>query len=214
MSAAECLVHPWIKPLSRKQALSRSRSSINMRNFRRFNARRKWKVPGPGVPAPLSPLGSPPDLGRDPHLGPPPSLSPCSSPTTPCPPATACAASGGRMRSCAAVRATQRRRGAPRPPCCAGGEAAAPELLPKKAGSPREEPWGAPIAPSEGAGARPAPSSVVLGVSGTSAPRSCPRVLPSSLLCPNEKNKCHLLLLQPLLLLLPLRGGSCQPGRC
>ncbi|NXM64625.1 DAPK2 kinase, partial [Illadopsis cleaveri] len=73
MTAAECLVHPWIKmrgtgrgwlpdplgagwgqgdnavslppqPLSRKQALSRSRSSINMRNFRKFNARRKWKL--------------------------------------------------------------------------------------------------------------------------------------------------------------------------
>ncbi|XP_068851584.1 death-associated protein kinase 2-like isoform X1 [Aphelocoma coerulescens] len=44
MTAAECLVHPWIKPLSRKQALNRSRSSINMRNFRKFNARRKWKL--------------------------------------------------------------------------------------------------------------------------------------------------------------------------
>ncbi|NXF27923.1 DAPK2 kinase, partial [Rhodinocichla rosea] len=44
MSAAEGLAHPWIKPLSRKQALSRSRSSINMRNFRKFNARRKWKL--------------------------------------------------------------------------------------------------------------------------------------------------------------------------
>ncbi|XP_059726879.1 death-associated protein kinase 2-like isoform X2 [Haemorhous mexicanus] len=44
MTAAECLVHPWIKPLSRKQVLSRSRSSINMRNFRKFNARRKWKL--------------------------------------------------------------------------------------------------------------------------------------------------------------------------
>ncbi|NWS30685.1 DAPK2 kinase, partial [Polioptila caerulea] len=44
MTAAECLVHPWIKPLSRKQALSRSRSSINMKNFRKFNARRKWKL--------------------------------------------------------------------------------------------------------------------------------------------------------------------------
>ncbi|NXU34749.1 DAPK2 kinase, partial [Drymodes brunneopygia] len=32
------------QPLSRKQALSRSRSSINMRNFRKFNARRKWKL--------------------------------------------------------------------------------------------------------------------------------------------------------------------------
>ncbi|XP_062453732.1 death-associated protein kinase 2-like isoform X3 [Rhea pennata] len=71
MTAAECLVHPWIKvrgcggagagpaapgrrvtvpgsplprqPLSRKQAANRSRSSINMKNFRKFNARRKWK---------------------------------------------------------------------------------------------------------------------------------------------------------------------------
>ncbi|NXN65397.1 DAPK2 kinase, partial [Himantopus himantopus] len=44
MTATECLVHPWIKPLSRKQAANRSRSSINMKNFRKFNARRKWKV--------------------------------------------------------------------------------------------------------------------------------------------------------------------------
>ncbi|XP_048365482.1 death-associated protein kinase 2-like isoform X2 [Sphaerodactylus townsendi] len=44
MTAPECLVHPWIKPLSRKQAVNRSRSSINMKNFRRFNARRKWKL--------------------------------------------------------------------------------------------------------------------------------------------------------------------------
>ncbi|XP_067425583.1 death-associated protein kinase 2-like isoform X1 [Emydura macquarii macquarii] len=44
MTAAECLVHPWIKPLSRKQAVNRSRSSINMKNFRKFNARRKWKL--------------------------------------------------------------------------------------------------------------------------------------------------------------------------
>ncbi|NXG72623.1 DAPK2 kinase, partial [Baryphthengus martii] len=44
MTAAQCLVHPWIKPLSRKQVTNRSRSSINMKNFRKFNARRKWKV--------------------------------------------------------------------------------------------------------------------------------------------------------------------------
>ncbi|XP_061875965.1 death-associated protein kinase 2-like [Colius striatus] len=44
MTAAECLVHPWIKPLSRQQAANRSRSSINMKNFRKFNARRKWKL--------------------------------------------------------------------------------------------------------------------------------------------------------------------------
>ncbi|KAF1592604.1 hypothetical protein FQV11_0000101, partial [Eudyptes moseleyi] len=37
------------QPLSRKQAANRSRSSINMKNFRKFNARRKWKVKG--VPA-------------------------------------------------------------------------------------------------------------------------------------------------------------------
>ncbi|NWV63762.1 DAPK2 kinase, partial [Malurus elegans] len=58
MTAAECLLHPWIKPLSRKQVLSRSRSSINMRNFRKFNARRKWKVNwGLSPPGAASPLG-------------------------------------------------------------------------------------------------------------------------------------------------------------
>ncbi|GAA6081559.1 death-associated protein kinase 2-like, partial [Tachysurus ichikawai] len=31
-------------PLTRKQAANRSRSSINMKNFRKFNARRKWKM--------------------------------------------------------------------------------------------------------------------------------------------------------------------------
>ncbi|XP_064899379.1 death-associated protein kinase 2-like isoform X3 [Columba livia] len=44
MTAAECLEHPWLKPRSRQQALNRSRSSINMKNFRTFNARRKWKL--------------------------------------------------------------------------------------------------------------------------------------------------------------------------
>nr|XP_033779975.1 death-associated protein kinase 2-like isoform X3 [Geotrypetes seraphini]XP_033779976.1 death-associated protein kinase 2-like isoform X3 [Geotrypetes seraphini] len=44
MTAVECLVHPWIKPLNRKQAVNRSRSSINMKNFKKFNARRKWKL--------------------------------------------------------------------------------------------------------------------------------------------------------------------------
>ncbi|XP_028566649.2 death-associated protein kinase 2-like isoform X2 [Podarcis muralis] len=44
MSAEECLIHPWIKPLTRKQVANRSRSSINMKNFRKFNARRKWKL--------------------------------------------------------------------------------------------------------------------------------------------------------------------------
>ncbi|KAL7851583.1 hypothetical protein AOLI_G00219390 [Acnodon oligacanthus] len=44
MTAEECLLHPWIKPLTRKQAANRSRSSINMKNFKKFNARRKWKI--------------------------------------------------------------------------------------------------------------------------------------------------------------------------
>ncbi|XP_069584260.1 death-associated protein kinase 2-like isoform X1 [Ranitomeya imitator] len=44
MTAGECLVHPWIKPLTRKQAANRSRSSINIKNFKKFNARRKWKL--------------------------------------------------------------------------------------------------------------------------------------------------------------------------
>lgn len=44
MTAEECLLHPWITPLTRKQATSRNRSSINMKNFKRFNAKRKWKM--------------------------------------------------------------------------------------------------------------------------------------------------------------------------
>uniref|UniRef100_A0A3P9H5U4 non-specific serine/threonine protein kinase n=1 Tax=Oryzias latipes TaxID=8090 RepID=A0A3P9H5U4_ORYLA len=44
MTAEECLLHPWIKPITRKQVANRNRSSINMRNFKRFNAKRKWKV--------------------------------------------------------------------------------------------------------------------------------------------------------------------------
>ncbi|XP_078526288.1 death-associated protein kinase 2-like [Lissotriton helveticus] len=44
MTAVECLIHPWVKPLNRKQAVNRSRSSINMKNFKKFNARRKWKL--------------------------------------------------------------------------------------------------------------------------------------------------------------------------
>ncbi|KAG7457885.1 hypothetical protein MATL_G00232020 [Megalops atlanticus] len=44
MTAEECLLHPWIKPLTKKQAANRKRSSINMRNFKKFNARRKWKM--------------------------------------------------------------------------------------------------------------------------------------------------------------------------
>lgn len=44
MSASECLLHPWIQPITRKQAAKRNRSSINMKNFKKFNAKRKWKM--------------------------------------------------------------------------------------------------------------------------------------------------------------------------
>uniref|UniRef100_A0A1A8GLB8 Uncharacterized protein n=2 Tax=Nothobranchius korthausae TaxID=1143690 RepID=A0A1A8GLB8_9TELE len=44
MTAEDCLLHPWIKPITRIQAVHRHRSSINIKNFKRFNARRKWKM--------------------------------------------------------------------------------------------------------------------------------------------------------------------------
>ncbi|XP_053717650.1 death-associated protein kinase 2 [Synchiropus splendidus] len=44
MTADEGLLHPWIKPINEKQLARRNRSSINMKNFRKFNARRKWKM--------------------------------------------------------------------------------------------------------------------------------------------------------------------------
>ncbi|XP_062866718.1 death-associated protein kinase 2 [Trichomycterus rosablanca] len=44
MTADECLIHPWIKPLNRTQIAKRNRSSINMKNFKMFNAKRKWKM--------------------------------------------------------------------------------------------------------------------------------------------------------------------------
>ncbi|XP_051271338.1 death-associated protein kinase 2 isoform X1 [Dicentrarchus labrax] len=44
MTAEECLLHPWIKPITRTQLAKRNRSSINMKNFKKFNARRKWKM--------------------------------------------------------------------------------------------------------------------------------------------------------------------------
>ncbi|XP_041665883.1 death-associated protein kinase 2 isoform X2 [Cheilinus undulatus] len=44
MTAEESLLHPWIKPVTRSQAAKRNRSSINMKNFKKFNARRKWKM--------------------------------------------------------------------------------------------------------------------------------------------------------------------------
>ncbi|XP_029519143.1 death-associated protein kinase 2-like [Oncorhynchus nerka] len=44
MTAEECLHHPWIKPLTRTQVANRNRSSINMKTFKKFNAKRKWKM--------------------------------------------------------------------------------------------------------------------------------------------------------------------------
>ncbi|KAL4624858.1 death-associated protein kinase 2-like [Arapaima gigas] len=44
MTAEEALLHPWIKPLLRRHAANRNRSSINIKNFKKFNARRKWKL--------------------------------------------------------------------------------------------------------------------------------------------------------------------------
>lgn len=44
MTADESLLHPWIQPITRKQIIKRNRSSINMKNFKKFNARRKWKM--------------------------------------------------------------------------------------------------------------------------------------------------------------------------
>ncbi|XP_077403969.1 death-associated protein kinase 2 isoform X1 [Vanacampus margaritifer] len=43
LTAEESLRHPWIKPLTRQQKVNRNRSSINMKNFKKFNARRMWK---------------------------------------------------------------------------------------------------------------------------------------------------------------------------
>ncbi|KAM6959144.1 death-associated protein kinase 2-like [Aplochiton taeniatus] len=44
MTAEDCLLHPWIKPLTRKQVANRNRASINMKNFKKLNAKRKWKM--------------------------------------------------------------------------------------------------------------------------------------------------------------------------
>ncbi|XP_028911939.1 death-associated protein kinase 2-like [Ornithorhynchus anatinus] len=44
MTAKQSLQHPWIQPLTPRQEKSRSRSSINMKKFRQFNIRRKWKL--------------------------------------------------------------------------------------------------------------------------------------------------------------------------
>lgn len=43
---ARCLSYNkrLFQPITRKQEANRNRSSINMKNFKKFNARRKWKV--------------------------------------------------------------------------------------------------------------------------------------------------------------------------
>ncbi|XP_052652289.1 death-associated protein kinase 2-like isoform X4 [Harpia harpyja] len=113
MTAAECLVHPWIKPLSRKQVANRSRSSINMKNFRKFNARRKWKLSYNMVSACNRLCRTRLLCGlrkEDEEL-------------------PACAPS-------ATARVTRRRRAATLSRCCASGEAAAPEPPRKEMGTP------------------------------------------------------------------------------
>uniref|UniRef100_A0A8C9ST88 non-specific serine/threonine protein kinase n=1 Tax=Scleropages formosus TaxID=113540 RepID=A0A8C9ST88_SCLFO len=44
MTIWDSLQHPWIKPKDKEQALSRKESAVNMEKFKRFAARRKWKV--------------------------------------------------------------------------------------------------------------------------------------------------------------------------
>ncbi|KAI1889548.1 hypothetical protein AGOR_G00164000 [Albula goreensis] len=44
MTIQDALNHPWIKPLNPRQALVRRLSVINLENFRRQYARRRWKL--------------------------------------------------------------------------------------------------------------------------------------------------------------------------
>ncbi|XP_019470658.2 death-associated protein kinase 1-like [Meleagris gallopavo] len=44
MTIQDSLLHPWIKPKDTQQALSRKASAVNMEKFKKFAARRKWKV--------------------------------------------------------------------------------------------------------------------------------------------------------------------------
>ncbi|KAJ8286905.1 hypothetical protein GJAV_G00044740 [Gymnothorax javanicus] len=43
MTIQDSLLHPWIKPKDRQQELSRKESAVDMKKFKRFAARRKWK---------------------------------------------------------------------------------------------------------------------------------------------------------------------------
>uniref|UniRef100_A0A674M9M6 non-specific serine/threonine protein kinase n=1 Tax=Takifugu rubripes TaxID=31033 RepID=A0A674M9M6_TAKRU len=44
MSIQEALNHPWIKPLNPRQAMVKRLSVVNLENFRRQYARRRWKL--------------------------------------------------------------------------------------------------------------------------------------------------------------------------
>ncbi|XP_076119071.1 death-associated protein kinase 2 isoform X2 [Alosa pseudoharengus] len=44
MTIQDALNHPWIKPENPRQALVRRQSVVNMENFRRLYARRRWKL--------------------------------------------------------------------------------------------------------------------------------------------------------------------------
>ncbi|XP_041074843.1 death-associated protein kinase 2 isoform X3 [Polyodon spathula] len=44
LTIQEALNHPWIKPLNQKQAMVRRQSVINLENFKRQYARRRWKL--------------------------------------------------------------------------------------------------------------------------------------------------------------------------
>ncbi|KAM6119236.1 LOW QUALITY PROTEIN: death-associated protein kinase 2 [Pterocles gutturalis] len=44
LTIQEALAHPWITPVDKQQALVRKASAVNMENFKRQYARRRWKV--------------------------------------------------------------------------------------------------------------------------------------------------------------------------
>lgn len=44
LTIQEALSHPWITPLDKRQALVRRESVVNMENFKREYARRRWKL--------------------------------------------------------------------------------------------------------------------------------------------------------------------------
>uniref|UniRef100_A0A8C5F0X0 Death associated protein kinase 2 n=1 Tax=Gopherus evgoodei TaxID=1825980 RepID=A0A8C5F0X0_9SAUR len=44
LSIQEALTHPWITPMDKRQALVRRESVINLENFKRQYARRRWKL--------------------------------------------------------------------------------------------------------------------------------------------------------------------------